>query len=253
MAHPASSPEAIAALQQALGGRIEMYTQQLEAGVGRVVQAGPFKGMRLPNAASWTVADVPSKILGTYECETHEFLERAIKRKPSVIIDVGCAEGYLAVGLAMRVPGAKVYAFDINENAQRVCAEAASMNGVGDRVITAGECTSAELVRLAGGAQRALVILDCEGAELGLLDEPTVKALRHADILVECHDFLNPAITPTLEPRLAATHKVQNLREGPRDPAANPLLQTLGTLDRYLLVCEFRPVVMHWLAARPRQ
>jgi hypothetical protein len=39
-----------------------------------------------------------------------------------VIINVGCAEGYCAVGMARLLPPGRIYAFDINPQAQDICA-----------------------------------------------------------------------------------------------------------------------------------
>ena len=67
---------------------------------GFVVQSGPFTGMTFHSSA---VADVYLPLLiGSYEAETHGFIESALAREPTVIIDVGCEAGFVAVGLALR-------------------------------------------------------------------------------------------------------------------------------------------------------
>jgi hypothetical protein len=50
------------------------------------------------------------------------------------VIDVGCAEGYYAVGMARRMPATRVLAFDLDLNTQRVCTELIAKNKVTDRV-----------------------------------------------------------------------------------------------------------------------
>src|SRR5262245_457133 len=77
------------------------------------VQSGPFIGMEILPDVSWNDGDISSKILGTYEQELHPIIEHEIKRlrrmdKPK-IVNVGTAEGYYAVGMAMQVPKAVVY------------------------------------------------------------------------------------------------------------------------------------------------
>jgi len=79
-----------------------------------------------------------------------------------------------------------------------------------------------------------------------------VPALRATMLLIECHDFIDPTITQTLADRLSATHTLEGVREGARDPNASPFLQGLDSLDRWLAVCEYRPTMMHWIVARPK-
>ena len=75
-----------------------------------MVLAGPFAGMRYETEAVHSM-HVP-RLLGTYERELHASLERAPGMPYLRVINIGCGEGYYAVGLAMRLPGAHVHAFD---------------------------------------------------------------------------------------------------------------------------------------------
>lgn len=212
------------------------------------VQSGPFAGMILPDAASWGDGDLAPKLLGCYEAELHPVIEKAVARAPDVVINVGCAEGYYAVGLARLLPNAKIYAFDIDEAAQRCCEQAAARNGVAERIVVGGFCEPDRLVELARTAGRVFILLDCEGGERQLVNPSSAPQLAHCDLLVECHDFLDRSITPGLTSLLGAHHEIAQIREGARDPAQHPMLSVLGSLERWLLVCEWRPEVMHWLS-----
>lgn len=214
--------------------------------------AGPFRGMILPEASSWGDGDLAPKLLGCYESELHAALERALARAPDLVVDVGCAEGYYAVGAALRLPGRPVHAFDVDEKARAVCGEAALRNGVADRVRIERLCDAPRLTALLGEQPKALVVLDCEGFERSLVTTETLPALRRADLVIECHDFVEAGLTERLAALLAQSHDVEILREGPRDPAASPVLQRLGSLDRWIAVCEFRPTVMRWIVAWAR-
>jgi len=61
------------------------------------------------------------KILGCYEAEITPAVEEAISRNYRTMLDVGCAEGYYAVGLARGVPGSVVYA-GVDEKCRSLCA-----------------------------------------------------------------------------------------------------------------------------------
>jgi hypothetical protein len=56
-----------------------------------VVQGGPFAGMKF-HESSAEEAYLPL-LTGSYEAETHEFIETALRRAPERIADVGCDAG----------------------------------------------------------------------------------------------------------------------------------------------------------------
>lgn len=227
---------------------------RLNKKTNRMVQAGPFQGMKLvtqPEAYfsrneffyGWDA----HQLLGCLEEELHCSIEQAIQRAPEIVVNVGCAEGYYAIGLAKRLPHAEIYAFDSSKRARELCKIAAMENNVADRVHIKGTCDEKELLKLARSGKKIFLLIDCEGEELKLLTPQCVEALRHADVIVECHDFKDPLITPILLQLFMQDHRVEIIKEGPRNPSASPLLQNFSSFDRWLCVCEFRPSVMWWL------
>lgn len=236
-------------LVRAAQAKVAELTEQLLIYTKSQVQAGPFKGMILPDSASWGSGDVCPKLLGTYEQELHVSIETCIARKPDIVVNVGCAEGYYAVGMAMRLPDAKITAYDKDPKAAQICSNASAKNGVG--FIAGGfECHAVDLSIVAHNAkregQRVLIIMDAEGAELELV----TRQLDNCDLIIECHDFKDRSITPKLLEILEPWHDVKIIHEGPRDPSGIPLLAKLNTLERYCAVCEFRPgPIMNWIVA----
>lgn len=250
MNSPQIHGESIAAiLHLAATARRRDISQAIVSATGGRVAAGPFEGMMLPEQTSWLDGDVAPKLLGIYESELHELMLKIRASDYATIINIGCAEGYYAVGLARLIPRATIYAFDANEQAQSVCRTAASVNGVADRIVVRGLCDSATLASVLTAAGRAFLLLDCEGGELQLLDPATTPGLRSEDFAVECHDFYNRSISATIVSRFTPTHNVGVIKEGARNPNASPLLTSLSSLDRWLAVCEFRPETMHWIVA----
>jgi hypothetical protein len=219
---------------------------------GWTVQAGLFAGMVLPSRACASDGDLLPKLLGCYEAELHQTLESFIETKPGLIINVGAAEGYYAVGLARLLPNAFAHAFDSAPLALDICREAARLNGVESRMSIAGTCTPEILQLLLPRASNPLLVCDCEGYERELLDPHKVPALAGTTILAECHDFIGASITRTLAEQLGGSHQLYAVREGARDPNGSEFLQVLGSLDRWIAVCEYRPCTMHWLVAQPK-
>jgi hypothetical protein len=220
---------------------------------GWVVQSGPFAGMVLNQRAAWGDGDMLPKLLGCYEAELHPFLARLAERDVDLVVNIGAAEGYYAIGLARMLPNAFIHAFDSKPEAADICRETARLNSIESRVSVAGECSTSLLQTLLIRGKRAAVVCDCEGCERVLLDPRAVPALASATLLIECHDFIDPSITQTLVDRLSPTHDLIGVREGARDPNAIAFLQPLNSLDRWVAVCEYRPCMMHWMLATPKQ
>jgi SAM-dependent methyltransferase len=197
---------------------------------------------------SWGDGNRLPKLLGSYECELHGWISQILARRYDTILDIGCAEGYYAVGLARSSPPTtRVLGFDINAAARRISAQTAERNGVSERVNVGGGCSIESLTGILSQGGRSFAFFDCEGAELELLRPDLIPALRNTDMLVECHDHLDRSLTDTLYRRLSPTHLIQRVDEGPRDPNNFLFLKNLSGMERALAVCEFRPEMMHWL------
>lgn len=237
-----------ALLSHVLAERRGRLTASARQTFGARVVRGPFAGMVLPGEHSWLDGDALPKLLGTYEEELHSVIGSIIRGQGyDRVVNIGCAEGYYAVGLARALPRAIVAAFDIDDDAQNICRAAAGLNQVADRVSVSGLCTPALLQQeLRASKERALLLLDCEGGEFDLLRPDVVPDLSRADILVECHDCLDRRISPALLERFSATHSVSRIEQGARDPSQCGLLRNMGEFERWMAVCEFRPEVMHW-------
>ncbi len=215
------------------------------------VQTGPFAGLAMMPKFKWRdyYYNLAPILLGTFEQDLFESITDIIAAQPKMIINVGCAEGYYAVGLARAIPDADVIAFDLIDVARMACRQLADLNSV--KIDVRGECRADVLQDILVGP--ATLIVDCEGAELEMLRPDVVPALRECDILVECHDMIVPGITPTLLNRFDQSHEIERIDEGPRPSIAHPQLRNLTSLDRWLAVCEFRGAASHWLMMKSRQ
>jgi hypothetical protein len=224
----------------------------LVARTGWIVQAGPFAGLALPERASQDDRDALPKLLGFYESELHPVLADIIADAPDLIIDIGAGLGYYACGFARALPEAFVHAFYPAPEVQELCRQTAALNNVNTRVSVAGTCRPDLLNALLPRGRVPLIVCDCEGQERELIDPQRVPTLRSATLVIECHDFVDPSITSLLVERLCPTHELMGVAEGARNPNESEFLRGLHSLDRWLAVCEYRPTIMHWLAAQPR-
>jgi hypothetical protein len=218
-----------------------------------VVAAGPFRGMKYVAAGVGSV--YYPKLLGVYERELHPIVEQIVRLGPDRIIDVGAAEGYYAVGLALRNPRATVVAFEQTDDGRRLVAEMAAGNGVADRVRVLGRCEPADLRAQVAGAKRPVVVCDVEGYEQTLLDPAAVPQLVNSRVLVELHEFIIPGIGETIRGRFRGTHRITEVAQTDRTRTDYPYLPWLARLlpRAYATypVNEFRPARMSWLWLEP--
>jgi len=215
------------------------------------VASGPFRGMHY-RVTSLNSAWYP-KAIGLYERELHDVIEECIQGQPDLIVDVGAAEGYYAVGLALRLPNARVVAFEASDHDS--IRELADRNGVMNRIEILGLCDLGSLANALTGSDNTLLVMDIEGTESVLLDPAYVPTLRTATILVESHDIFLPGISRLLCDRFKRTHSIQLIEARPPDAADLPMKipRHLGCdLTQYVVSLMWeRPLPMHWLYMKP--
>src|SRR5262245_21790854 len=214
---------------------------------GRVIQAGPFKGMSF--TASTSEGSVSPRLLGSYEAELHSLVEEIVTSGFESIVDIGCADGYYAVGFAYRMPRVEIFAFDINPDAQQKCSKLAVRTGVDKRVKVGGEFRSDDFSSFVG--RRALIFIDAEGAEDDLLRPDLYPALRNLTVLVECHDVLKPRLSKQIEQRFVITHAVRTIQPKLVCPTLPSLFSKANDLDRLLAIWEWRIGPTPWLYMTP--
>jgi precorrin-6B methylase 2 len=213
------------------------------------VAHGPFQGMRYPAAESFGSMLLP-KLLGSYESELHPTLEALLINDYTAIVDIGCAEGYYAVGLGLRFPAANVFAFDTSPKARQMCAEMAALNGLESRVHIGKFCDAEALKSLPLG-EKALIISDCEGYENVLFNREIAAFLVQHDLIVEAHDFIDIETSPNLRRVFAQSHKVEIISSTDDIEKAHASqfaeLDRYSTGERFTILGERRPGIMKWL------
>ncbi|CAG0939474.1 hypothetical protein BROC_00656 [Candidatus Brocadiaceae bacterium] len=220
-----------------------------------IIISGPFAGMSYPR--SRLVSYCP-KALGTYELELAEIIELLCSFRFELIVNVGAAEGYYAVGMALRNSQARVIAFEANSVVQKQLRKTIQANNLASRIDVRGWCDSESLSHSLVPGNCCLVIMDIEGAENTLLDPVTVPYLQHAYILVEIHDFVSKEIGASLLRRFEKSHKVIEIESRPRtkqdflNSIVNRRISMI--IPEYLIstsMKEGRPEIMRWFYFEP--
>jgi hypothetical protein len=175
----------------------------------KVVLNGPFIGMKYPKLESNGSSLYP-KLLGSYEKEIQDLIYKLINNNYSKIVDIGSAEGYYAVGFALKSPKSIIMAFDSDSNALDNCKKMAKHNNVLDRVQLSSWCSKEILLK--EDLKNSLIISDCEGYEKQLfLDKNIVKHLKDTTLLIETHDHVDINISTKLKSYFSNSHKVESI------------------------------------------
>lgn len=210
---------------------------------------GPFKGMIYPQMHS-VGSELTPKIIGSYESELHSVLESVCNKDYAQVVDIGAAEGYYAIGLALRIPGVKVNVFETNTRGIELCKHMAIANKVDDRIVFKGECDVNQLALLEfNQGHKGFVICDCEGCELEILDPKLIPQLAHCDLLVEVHDFTTTGLSSfeIINSRFLDTHKIRPINVKRRDPKYFIELEKFNELEISSVLSEQRVHSVGWM------
>jgi precorrin-6B methylase 2 len=217
------------------------------------VRHGVFRGLKYPEEKLDRSVLVP-KILGSYEWELQPLLQRLQVKDYSEIVDIGCAEGYYAIGLGRLFPNSKIFAYDTNPEALRLCRLMAKANQIETRLATGAFCDAATLQNLPL-TRRALVISDCEGYEKHLFNHETVQKLAAHDVLIEVHDMIDITTSSRLRAAFNKTHKLEVVLSVDDIKKAQtydyPELTSFNLAERKILLAEYRVSIMEWFYFSP--
>lgn len=230
--------------------------EQIRAlGLGKLeILSGPFEGMRYGDF-SYNSALIP-KLLGTYETDLHGWVGEALGAGYDAVINIGCAEGYYAVGFAHAKPGIDIVAYDTSSVALDMMSKLAALNGLQDRIRVAEARTPAELETLLRRYKRPLLFVDIEGAEDDLLDLRRAPSLASADMIIETHDSYNFGVTRRLIERFWPTHRfeITGGREAEDQPLPEIVRERIADpAQARELMSESRGLPELWLRFRARK
>lgn len=172
------------------------------------IKTGAFEGMKYLNETVW--GSIIPKWFRSYESELRPTIEEILQNDYSNVIDIGCADGYYACGLAYRMTQCQIHAYDVDIFSRNQVKKLARLNGLENRIHIGKLCTFDDINRIADHS--TLVFCDIEGAERELLDPESCKSLIGADVLVEIHEN-NPSVSTIelISSRFNRTHTITTI------------------------------------------
>ena len=238
--------------RRSIGGYIS--TNSLLRKTDITVKSGPFAGMKYVENS--TGSSYFPKLLGTYEMELYDTIEKFSKIKFDEIINVGAAEGYFSVGFAMRFPNSQIISFEPQFYGCYLLEKLAALNVVSDRIkIKAQLCEPEDLNQTINTDKKTLIFMDVEGTEIYLLDKTKVPKLDKCFVIVEIHDGFVPELAETIQKRFADTHTITEIWQEQRtikDLTVNSIWKTLLKKQYETLLNEGRSNRMRWFVMEPK-
>jgi hypothetical protein len=218
------------------------------------VKNGPFKGLKYPEFSSYGSSIYP-KIIGTYEMELWHIWDLLFCKNYKRIIDIGCAEGYYALGLGRLFPDSTIIAYDISDKARELCMNMSIHNNLRDRLELKSKCESFELSQY-DYSLKTLIVCDCEGYELDLFEKIDSFIFTNVDLVIETHDFININISTILKSKFSKTHDIISVKS--IDDIEKALtysfieINHLSLLQKKIVLAENRPSIMEWVICLSR-
>ena len=216
------------------------------------IMQGTFAGM------DFKVPDFnTAMLLGTWELELRETLQEILSINPSGVICIGAAEGYYAIGMAIKFPHINVLAYEDQSKYRHFLSNLAKDNEV-KNLVSRGKCMPSDIqTSIRESGERALIICGVEGFEEKLLDPSKSHELEKAFILVEVHEMYVHACEEMLVGRFQDTHRIKTICGRDRlisdFPRKLSFLKLLSTKTALLnLMNEGRPFPMNWLWMVPK-
>ena len=218
------------------------------------MQFTQYSFIQYPEAAHLS-STLFSKLLGFYEKELEPIFEKINSKTYDNIINIGCAEGYYAIGMALNHPKSIVYAFDVNKEARKICYNMARLNNVDDRVII-GELCNINRLKSLELKNKSLIISDCEGYEKKIFTKDVKDLLQNHDMLIEIHDCIDSSISTQIKEVFKDTHNIQIVKS--LEDFQKIILYTCNEIDSYdrkkrqELLTENRESLMEWFYIESR-
>lgn len=222
---------------------------------GLITHGGPFEGLVYPSMKSVGSSFYP-KIIGSYEKELWPILNEMKANDYSDIIDIGCAEGYYAVGFARMFENAIIHAYDTNFEARKLCREMSVINNVEERIKIHTNCSS-EILEDFNFSRKGLIICDCEGCEKNIFTHKNLENMKNCDLIIETHDFLDINISVKIKELFKNTHDLISIKSIDDIEKAHTykfkVLDKCTLEDKLLYLSEYRPKIMEWVICKPKK
>ena len=217
-----------------------------------IVQNGIFKNLKINKESSWSNGDLASKIYGFYENKIQEKLKEI--NKP-ILIDIGAADGFFAVGCLYSNLSKYCYAFEQNEISKSALYKTAEINNVNNQISIMGKVDNKNFFSSLPNdldLSETVILCDIEGEEFKFFSEPILRKLKKSNLIIEIHnENSNSKEIPLL--KIAKKYfDVSIIIDSNKDMSEFNMLHNLNDIDRNLIACEGRSYIGKWWHLSPK-
>lgn len=216
------------------------------------VQNGVFKNLKINKNISWGRGDIASKIYGLYENK----IQKKIKElKKPILIDIGAADGFFAIGCLHSKLSKYCYAFEQNETSRLALHKTAELNNVANQISIMGKVDNQVFLSSLPDdldLSMAVILCDIEGEEYNFFSETILKKLQKCNLIIEIHTEETNSKEADLIKSAKKYFNVNIILDNNKDMSAVSKLHNLNDIDRNLISCEGRSYIGKWLHLIPK-
>ncbi len=178
--------------------------EELKTFFNERVYFGPFSGLKIPENL-YSVLSL-SEILGLYESCLHPIFEDVLNKNIKNAIIVGGNNGYYTAGLSYLFNPENFYVFEMDERMHFLIESWYKKNDLKKPHIL-GEANDENFIEFQDGID--LLLIDCEGAEITLLNPDKFKWQKNTNIILELHPFYVNNLINLISKRFSKTHEIK--------------------------------------------
>ena len=235
-----------------LQSRIKLLENELKKISKNIVIDGPYKGMRLPENYMWNEYDYCPKVLGLYEKEVQNKLNRFDFEN---FINIGCAEGYHLIGQIFLNKERKAIGFEIDNSYIKILQKNSIQNNCYSRIKLfekAKDDFVDILINDKINLEKSCFLIDIEGDEFNILKDENLKKLQQSKIIIEFHPKKIEEENIIFLNLLKSYFNLEIFQTNERSLSSYKELKDFSDVDRWLMVSEHRPCLMNWIVCHPK-
>ena len=217
-----------------------------------IVQNGVFKNLKINKDVTWGRGDIASKIYGFYENKIQEKLKEI--KKP-ILIDIGAADGFFAIGCLYSKLSKYCYAFEQNETSRLALHKTAEINKVSNQISIMGKVDNQSFLSSLPNdleLSKTVILCDIEGEEYNFFSETILKKLKKCNLIIEIHNESSNSKETALLKLTKKYFNVNVLLDNNKDMSEINILHNLNDIDRNLISCEGRSYIGKWWHLSPK-
>ena len=175
--------------------------------IGTDIINGPFKGMKYISESVGS-CHMP-KILGIYENEIYSILTQFLSMS-DLCVNIGAAEGYYAIGCAMKFPKLQVIAYEMEQAGRDSMLELEKINLV-NNVIIKKNFTALDFDSIQNMSINSVTyLIDIEGDEKHIFTK-YYSHFKKSNFIIELHDKKSNTIESKLKHFFSDTHSIKTI------------------------------------------